>query len=309
MPRAWSVHSLLMERARTKSKRGRRMDDFHLSLVIECGGMRGVAAGGFLQVFADAMLLDSFDTFHGSSSGACVAAYCLAQQSEEGRKLYYDDLCNRRVVNPFRFLSQPFMVDTDYIVDEIFSHKRRLDTCRILSEQRVLNVVTTSVASGQPIVHSVFQTSAELLLALKATLRVPGPFEPGIEIGGRRHLDGGISAPVPVFSAIASGATHILIVCTQRPQDYTVTYKMGMLEGLALRLLYNRKLQEAYLNAHASDRRRPPNEYQARITADVLVRPDYGTYCSWFTIDKRILRKVEEESAIAGRAYLRGDST
>src|ERR1700733_6368945 len=82
-----SLRSIMIERARLSSKRGMRTDSFHLSLVIECGGMRGVAAGGFLKVLSELSLFDTFDTLHGSSSGACAAAYVVAQQFDEGRKI------------------------------------------------------------------------------------------------------------------------------------------------------------------------------------------------------------------------------
>ena len=220
----------MIERARVNSKRGKRADTFHLSLVVECGGMRSVAVGGFMQVLSELKLCDSFDTIHGSSSGACAAAYFLTQQINQGSMICRDDICTRQVVNPFRFFSQPCMVDTDYIVDEIISHKRRLDVDKIIREPNVLNIVTTSVEDGSPVVHKNFQTKDQLFQALRATLRVPGPFEPGIEIKGRRHLDGGLVAPIPLFSPIDSGATHILVLCTHRSQSHAAANK-GIFSG------------------------------------------------------------------------------
>jgi predicted patatin/cPLA2 family phospholipase len=296
------MRSIMMQRARNNSKRRKRLDDFHLSVVIECGGMRGVVAAGFMQALAELKLLDSLDTLHGSSSGACAAAYFLTEQSEEGRRVYLEDICSRAVVNPFRFYSQPCMVDTDYIVDEVFAKKRRLAVERIISEPGVLNVVTTSVSDGLAVIHKNFQSGDQIFRALKATLRVPGPFEPGIVIDGRRHLDGGIVAPIPLFSAIAAGATHILTICTQRIHDYVVTDKGNFLEGMILRLLYGKPLGQAYMTYH---NRRSDIGCPSTVKIETLVRPASGTHCSWFTVEKDLLEKVEKESVEVARAYFR----
>ena len=94
-----------------------------------------------------------------------------------------------------------------------------------------------------------------MLSALKATLRVPGPFERGIEIDGIRHLDGGIGAPIPIFSAISSGATHVLVICTQRAQDYGTVSEPGLLESLILGVFYGNKVGKAYRASQRTDRR------------------------------------------------------
>jgi predicted patatin/cPLA2 family phospholipase len=265
--------------------------------------MRGVSAAGFIRVLSESGLVDAFDTMHGSSAGACAAAYFLAEQPAEGRKIY-DDISHRRIVNPLGFFLQPCMVDTDYIVDEIFSKKRRLDVGKIMSQPGVLRVVTTGV-DGSPAVHKNFEDEEEVFRALKATLRVPGPFEYGIDIGGKRHLDGGLVAPIPIFSAIDAGATHVLVICTQRPQDYLAFAKRKICEGIALRLLYGKELQQNFLAANRGDRRSwILSNGQLPVKADILVRPESSTYCGWFTIETDVLRRVEEESIRVAKAYL-----
>jgi predicted patatin/cPLA2 family phospholipase len=303
-----TVRSILTARARANSKRRKRADNFHLALVIECGGMRGVAAGGIIQALSEAKLLDSFDTLHGSSSGACAAAYFLTEQIEEGRKILHVDICTRKIVNPWRLLSRPSMVDTDYIVDEIVAAKRRLDTERIIAESGVLNIVTTSVADGLPVVHKNFANSEQILGALRATLRVPGPFECGIEIGGAYQLDGGLVAPIPMFSAINSGATHALVVCTQRVQDYTSSKIRNHVESLMLGAVYGSRLREAYFVAQCVDRRIGIVSCPPTIKVDILTRPEDSTYCGWFTIDKGILKDVEREAIHLAEAYLKEGS-
>jgi predicted patatin/cPLA2 family phospholipase len=267
--------------------------------------MRGVAAGGFIQVLSDAGLLDSFDTLHGSSSGACAAAYSLTTQIAQGRKIYHEDIATRSVVNPWRLLSQPSMVNTDYIVDEIIAAKRRLDTEKIIAEPGVLNIVTTSVTDGLPVVHKDFENSGQIFRALKATLRIPGPFEWGIEIDGRRHLDGGLVAPIPIFSAVNSGATHVLVICTRRVQDYRGGKISHFLESMMIGAIYGYRLKEAYRVAQRADRPTGRAYCSSTIKTDVLIRPTDSTYCGWFTIDKSALKDVERESMHIARTYIK----
>jgi predicted patatin/cPLA2 family phospholipase len=262
--------------------------------------MRSIAASGFLRVLSDAGLLDSFDTLHGSSAGACAVAYCLAQQVSQSIGIF-EDIGTRTVVNPYRIFSQPCMVDTDYIVDEVFSIKRRLDVEKIISERGALNIITTSVSDGLPIVHKYFETGDQIFQALKATLRVPGPFEYGIDINGMRHLDGGIAAPIPLFSAIYSGATHILILGTQRAGDYERSQNGQCLEQSFVHLLYGKQLEQAYVR---SRQERASIIEHTPINADVLMRPSGGTYCSWSTVKNSTLRKVKEEAENTAKAYI-----
>jgi predicted patatin/cPLA2 family phospholipase len=285
---------------REKSRPENRADSFHLSLVVEGGGMRGVAAGGFLAVLSSAV--NCFDTLHGSSSGACAAAYFLAEQIDDGIKMYYEDLCHRSVVSRRRFIWQPSMVNTNYIVDEIFRKQRRLNTKRILSSPGILNIVTTCIPSGSPMVHRNFTSEEQLFQTLKATLRVPGIFERGIEIAHKRHLDGGIGAPIPLFSAIERGATHILIVCTKRAGDYEVTDRYKCLEGSMLRILYGKELENAYLN-NASSRVGGMSASSFPVI-ERLMRPRTGVYCDWHTIEVSVLRRVVDEAIAAAQNYL-----
>lgn len=300
-----SVRSILSERTRTNSKRGHRTDDHHLALVIESGGMRGVAAGGFIKVLSDAMLLDAFDTIHGSSAGACAAAFFLTQQADRGLEIYYSDICNSTVINPMRFFSRPCVVDTDYIVDHILAKRLPLDAEKIISEPGVLSIVSTSIEDGGAAIHRGFQNKEQILLALKATLRVPGPREPGIVIGNKHHIDGAIAAPMPLISAIGAGATHILAIGTQRARDYSnVPGKLKYLEGAALGLLYGRPLMESYIASRSQDRRSVVGD--DRVVIENMVRPSTGTTCGRLTIDKNILRNVEMEAIQVASAYLAG---
>jgi predicted patatin/cPLA2 family phospholipase len=302
------LRELLIDRARSGSRRGKRKDPYHIALVVECGGMRCAAAAGVIQALTDANCVDAFDTLHGSSAGACAAAYFLTGQSEEGRKIYFEDICHRRVVSPYRLWSYPSMVDTDFIGDIIVGKRRVIDIGRIAAEPGVLNVVTSNVMSGLPTVHSDFRELADIIAALKATLRVPGLRECGFKIAGERHLDGGISAPIPVFSAIRSRATHILVVGTQRADDYHRKNQYVEIERALLRSLYGRPLADAYRAANAVSAIELQHQTLRGVECVIVARPAGSTFCAWHTIDTSILHAVEQEGRLAMQAFISGSS-
>ncbi|CAN7647581.1 patatin-like phospholipase family protein [Bradyrhizobium sp. LjRoot220] len=301
-----SIPRLLGERARTGSVRGKRLDANHIALVIECGGMRGIVAGGFLKVLCEHGMVDAFDSVHGASAGACAAAYFLSNQPEAGSLIFKEDICTREIVSPFRVFSYPAMVDTDFIVDEVINKVRALNDKAILGVRGLLHVVTSEVESGQAIVHDSFATRAELLQALKASLRVPGLREPGIKINGTRHLDGGLLSPIPLFSAIKAGATHILVLATQTEPHYGPTGMTTVVEANVLGWKYGRQFGNAYAVANRNCRLSVDHPGVV-LRSDVVMRRGAATECSWYTIDRAVLVRAEAEAIQAAEEYLTAD--
>ncbi len=80
-----------------------------------------------------------------------------------------------------------------------------------------LHCVATGVESAGPVDLSGMATVGELWDAVLASSRMPWAGGPPVEIDGRRYLDGGLAAAIPVAEAVAAGATHVLALQT-RPQ-------------------------------------------------------------------------------------------
>jgi predicted acylesterase/phospholipase RssA len=72
------VLEIIQLRAKSGSRPAQRSDPYHVALVIEGGGMRGVAAGGMVSALERLGLRDAFDSVHGSSAGAVAASYFVA---------------------------------------------------------------------------------------------------------------------------------------------------------------------------------------------------------------------------------------
>ena len=73
----------------------------------------------------------------------------------------------------------------------------------------------TDVESARPVVLQGMRTERELWDAILASSRMPWAGGPPVELAGRRYLDGGMSAPIPVAEAVEAGATHVLVLQTR----------------------------------------------------------------------------------------------
>lgn len=299
-----SVASVMRSRMEDRSQPLLREDPYHLALVIECGGMRGAAAGGLVQALLDAGTVGCFDTIHGSSAGACAAAYFVAEQATEGRAIFHDDICNRAVVNPYRFFARPCMVDTDFIVDRIIAERRRLNFDKIAAAAGRLCVLTSCVETGRPAVHNSFPTFGDLCEALRASLRVPGPRERGVVIDGLHHLDGGLLASIPIELACSAGATHILVLGTRRIGDYGRISPTLRLEAALLRFCYGAKFAAAYNASCLNAWPRSDERAKGFAAVEMLARPDCSPECHWHTIDQGILQRVGADAEAVGRTFL-----
>src|ERR1700750_2533864 len=96
---AVTPQDLLRARGTDGSRRLARNDPFHLALVLEGGGMRGVVCIGMAAGFEQLGFSRCFDSVHGSSAGACGGAYFCSGQALYGGAIYYEDVNNRRFID------------------------------------------------------------------------------------------------------------------------------------------------------------------------------------------------------------------
>jgi len=107
------VIDLILERA---SLGWNRSDSSRkLALVIEGGGMRGVISAGSLLALDLLGFRELFDEIYATSAGGVNAAYFLSGQGKLGMTVYFDDIANRRFINPWRLFK---IVDVDYAVSD-----------------------------------------------------------------------------------------------------------------------------------------------------------------------------------------------
>ena len=270
------VGKLLLARKARGYTPGLRDDGQHLSLAIEGGGMRGCVGAGAVSALMDLELVDCFDSVYGASAGALVGAGLVSRQEgmpRIGCSIYYDMLTGRgrffldkpmlpRTVG-LGLLSLPWcgvrelltdplgrpVLNLRYLLDEVLSiSSRQLDWASFnASETRLpLHVVASGLESRGPRVLSRaaghFSTREELLECLRASMLLPGIAGPPVTLPGVDEPlnDAQLFEPIPFKSAVAGGASHVLVVRT-RPDGIKVSRTQGPFEINMYRRFFKRK--------------------------------------------------------------------
>ena len=193
---------------------GRASNTTKLGLVVEGGGMRGIYSGAVLVAMEEMGLTDVFDEVYGESAGVINACYFLAGQAKFGISVYLDELRSLRFFNPFRLGA---ILDIDYAIDVVVKSAKPLRTERVLSSRSNLYVALTNVLTGEPRLVAVKREGIPLLTLLKATGAIAPLYNRSVLIDGVPYVDGGITNPIPVRSAVENGCTHVLVLLTQEP--------------------------------------------------------------------------------------------
>ncbi|MGE0401008.1 MAG: patatin family protein [Kofleriaceae bacterium] len=185
------------------------------AIVVEGGAMRGIYAAGVLDVFLENDF-HPFDLAIGASAGACNLASHLAGQHGRNRRCYTTQMSRAEFVDPRRFLRGGHWIDIDYLWDA-FAREDPLDAKAATANRTRLVVAATSVETGEPVYLE--PTSDTLIEVLRASSAVPVLFRKTVEIDGKRFVDGGVSAPIPVEEAYRRGARTILVI-RSRPERF-----------------------------------------------------------------------------------------
>ncbi len=169
-----------------------------IGLALGGGFARGFAHIGVLQVLEENHIPISHiaGTSVGSVLGAAYASGApLERIIDTCRTLRVRDIARWRV-SRLGLVSNYCLGD---LIERVFE-SRQFEDLRI-----PLSVVTTDLASGEPVVF----THGPLVEVIRASCAFPGLFEP-VEIGTRFLADGGLVAPVPTLAARNMGATRVV---------------------------------------------------------------------------------------------------
>ena len=209
------VADLLRARREAGSRPGARDDPHTVALVLEGGGMRGVVSAGMTAALERLGLTPCFDLVVGASAGAINGAALLAGVAQHGAATYHGPLASRSFVNPARILRGRPVIDVNRILDFASGGLDEGRHERVLASPIALHCVAIAVDTAQPVDITGMRTKRELWDAILASSRMPLAGGPPVEIDGRRYIDGGMGAPIPVAEAIAAGATHVLALQTR----------------------------------------------------------------------------------------------
>ena len=175
--------------------------------------MRGVISAGSLLALDLLGFREVFDEIYATSAGGVNAAYFLSGQGKLGMTVYFDDIANRRFINPWRVFK---IVDVDYAYDRVVSLHKRLDDAAIRASRVRFLLSVTDARSGLNELLDVRARPEPIPLLLKASSALPVLYNRRITLDGREYVDGGVSDCLPIARAIENGCTDILVLASSR---------------------------------------------------------------------------------------------
>jgi predicted patatin/cPLA2 family phospholipase len=197
--------SLMVENAGSEESR-------KTALIVEGGAMRGAWAAGVLAYLQERGRRQ-YDFVYAASSGACSAAYFVADMWEPGLTIWRE--LASRVVRKTNFLRRKPIIDLAYLVDHVMRIRVPLSVEALQRAPTKFFIVLTNCHTGEPVYFHVFDD--RVFAALRATSSMPLATRGFDFVDGQPYADGGVSDPIPVRRAIQDGATDITVVLTHNP--------------------------------------------------------------------------------------------
>lgn len=195
-----------------------RVEGARLALVIEGGGMRGVVSAGMTVAIERLGLTDRFALVVGASAGALNGAALLAGVAAAGAESYHRTLAGSKAfLNPLRLVLGRPALDVRWVLEHVDEGLDADRHARTLASPVPLHCVAVDVETATVREFAGMRTREELWDALLASSRMPWVGGAPVEVGGRRYLDGGLAAAIPLATAVEAGATHVLVLQT-RPE-------------------------------------------------------------------------------------------
>jgi predicted patatin/cPLA2 family phospholipase len=228
------VVRVLLERVRAGVTA--RTDHHRVALAIEGGGMRGTVTGGMALALHELGLVGAFDAVYGSSAGGISGAW-LVSVRPAGLRGWCDPAYASTLIRWRNAMLGRAVVDVEALIERVYQTVHPLDFGSVLDSPVPLHLLATDVMTGastdlRPLVH----TTADLRLALRASAAMPVLAGPPVELGGRRFYDAGLSESIPYRTAVAQGATHVLVLRSRREGDSARPSRSARLvAGTALR--------------------------------------------------------------------------
>lgn len=190
------------------------MESGKTAFVLSGGGSLGAVQVGMLQALAGVGV--TADLVIGASVGALNAAVFAEDPGAEGvaRLAGLWRAIRRQDVFPFSLTTGLMAVlrRHDHLVEARLLRNlitRSLHIRRIEEARVPLHIAATDILSGREVLLS----SGDAPTALLASTAIPVIF-PHVEIDGHYLVDGAVGANTPIASAVAQGATRILVLPT-----------------------------------------------------------------------------------------------
>lgn len=182
------------------------------ALIVEGGAMRGAWAAGVLAYLQERGRRQ-YDFVYAASSGACSAAYFVADMWEPGLTIWRELACT--VVRKSNLLRRKPIIDLAYLVDHVIRQRVPLSVEALQNAPTKFFIVLTDCHTAEPVYFHVCDD--RVFAALRATSSMALATRGFDYVDDQPYADGGVADPIPLRRAIQDGATDITVVLTHNP--------------------------------------------------------------------------------------------
>ncbi|MBJ7328843.1 MAG: patatin-like phospholipase family protein [Solirubrobacteraceae bacterium] len=211
---------LLRTRLRTASRPGERTDGARIAVAIEGGGMRGAITAGMAMELERLGLRDAVDDVYGASAGTLNGAWFVSGAAQAGLPGWSDPALRTATVRRSNLLRGRPVVDGRYLTDVVYEQFTPMPFADVIASPVRLHPIATDARTGEATDLAEFvRDPPSLKLALRASTALPLLSGPPVELAGRRWFDAGLAEAIPFRTAIAQGATHVLVLRSRRADE------------------------------------------------------------------------------------------
>jgi predicted acylesterase/phospholipase RssA len=229
------LFGLLLERAAAHSRPRHRTDPHVVALVVEGGGMRGAVSAGMCLVLEAAGLMASVDVVYGCSSGALSGCFAAAGQASLWATSF-EDCASREFIDRRRVIRtrppRP-VIDLEFLFGEVIARRRSLSAAG-LADGPEFRAVAVSATRGELRVLRDFESTADLLAAVRASCSIPVLTGAPPVYRGEPMVDGGLLESIPYRTALRERATHVLVL-RSRDASYRASREGRLVEPMVAR--------------------------------------------------------------------------
>lgn len=202
------------------------------SLIVQGGGQKGAFASGVLDKFIDAGF-DPFSLYIGTSAGALNVSSFVTKQRGIGLDFILNYTTRERFFDMNKFLQKQQPMDLDWAFDFVNSGEFPLDLSlgkQNLGDDKVALACITDVEELKDYYYPIFADN--WFDVLRATCAIPMLYYHDIEFDGKKWVDGGVSATIPVEESYRRGINNMVVISTIPKPKESLTLPTPVRESL-----------------------------------------------------------------------------
>lgn len=234
-------------------------DDSKFVLYIGGGLMAGVFGAGVVNVLEENNIYNKIEAIYASSAGVFIASYFLANQTQIGASIFYEDLIHDFITPSYiplgiydrfynRFIKTIPLdkirnpVDINYLFN-VVTTKKKLDIKSIKNRGIPLYVHVLNTTNLKSEFINVLQSEDSLSLLKQAISAVPYYFPTDL-----KFIDGEITDPFPITEIKEKYPDYKTIaILNIMPHRFIRRLVKGIIEGAVASLMYSIKIWGVYV--------------------------------------------------------------